>query len=70
MRDEARLCLCVVYKPGMFEMVKTLFYDSKVAQQKGGEENLMNPLRSEVTNVYNVPYEICLPSGLQAVRIT
>lgn len=39
------------YKPSMFEMVKMLFYDAKVAQQKGGEENLMNPLRLVVTNV-------------------
>lgn len=62
--------MCRVYKPGMPEMVKMLFYDSKVAQLKGGEENLMNPLRSVVTNVSNVPYEICLLSALQAVRIT
>lgn len=37
--------MCRVYKLAVFEIVKMLFYDSKVAQQKGGEDSLMNPLR-------------------------
>jgi len=54
----------------MFEMVKMLFYDSRGAQEEDGEENIMNPLRLVVTNVYNVPYRKCLPSALQAVQLT